>query len=144
MDRQDNWVFHKLPDMPSSRYSSGCGLIRAQGGEPAIIMAGSAYGPTLSSSSIFLLERNQWVSGPNLPGGFCYGGALSDGGDNFVMLGGVGCGRGELSDVIWRLDTSAMKFEVMPGSMPQAKNQFGTTFVLDNDSCVDLNVLTSA
>ena len=50
-----DFVFHQVTDMPRSRYSAGCGLIEYQD-EVAVIMAGSAFGETLSSSDIYLVK----------------------------------------------------------------------------------------
>ena len=115
--------------MPNSRYSSGCGLVRIRGSETAIIMAGSAYGPTLASSDLYLVESRKWVAGPQLPGGFCYGGAeATPDGAHFILVGGM-------TNEIWLLDTMAMEFQTMAGKLRTERNQFGTTFILDDDVC---------
>ena len=83
------------------------------------------------------------MNGPRLPGGFCYGGALANSEKKwFLLISGSNCGDDKMGNGIWKLikdstqqDRSGLAFERMPGHLVSDRNQFGTTFVLDNDAC---------
>ena len=83
------------------------------------------------------------MSGPRLPGGFCYGGALTNPEKNwFLLISGSNCGDDRMGNGIWKLikdstqqASSGLAFERMPGHLVSDRNQFGTTYILDNDAC---------
>ena len=87
-------------------------------------------------------QSDTWVSGPRLPGGFCYGGALTNPEKNwFLLVSGSNCGDDRMGNGIWKLEDSTeqagsgLDFERMPGHLVSDRNQFGTTYILDNDAC---------
>jgi len=123
----------------------GCGFVRMKNekrfgydGAPAIIMAGgSPFERDIDyihrNSTIFLIERNQWVDGPKLPHKFYIGKSVNPDDQTFILAGGYD-GSEYLSDII-QLDLDAMEFVTLPGKFKEPRAYFAMTWMMDEDEC---------
>jgi len=130
---KEPFEFKRIPDMIDTRPKAGCGFIKMENGEPAVIVAGGdGSGQT---SEMFLIEKNQWVKGPRLPCTIIGASTVNPDDKTFLLNGGAMCDIYNDPGSIFQLDLVTMQFVTLPGKLTFSRFASAMTWVMDDEQC---------
>ena len=133
--------FSPLPPMFRDRYGAACGTILSTpksnlSSTKYLLIVAGGYGDvhSVTTSEAFSTSTNSWIQWSNLPRGYKNGGYLTTEEHPLIMVGGLDEHGNAQADVM-TYQHENKTFEMLPGKMSTAREQFVTTTRQTEEDC---------
>ena len=133
----DLFEFHFIPDTNMHRYNAACGSFEDEDGNIFLIVAGgenSSGNVPSTTTELYSVRDNTWITGPTLPSGFKRGGYISDEDHPLILLGGYNEMEMAMSNVL-EYNFESNTFEQLPGNLISPRVNFAASIIYTDEEC---------